>query len=123
MSLTLPHLKFNDRGEEIMDKTPVSKSMRFKPQSEYARIRALIRAELSQEANNQGFETEAEANDFSVGDDFDPSTPYEETFDPESGVSNFERKFSEEKPIDQTASKKGDGDLDPHVDNPIDEDK
>jgi len=118
MSLTLPHLKFNDRGEEIMDKTPISKTLRVRPQSEYQRIRALIKQELSQEARNQGFETEAEANDFAVGDDYDPTSPFEESFDPDTGHSSFDGPFIQEKPVDKSAPERGEGGDDPPVDPP-----
>lgn len=108
--------KYDANGAELMDSTPISASLRVRPQSEYQRMRALIRQELSMEAAANGLESWEEANDFDVGDDFDPSTPYEEQFDPDTGVSNWE--FQEETP------KGGDGGQDPHasptppIDNP-----
>lgn len=63
----------------------------FKPAPSLAdQIREMVRSErLAREAAEGGFETFEEADDFDVGDDFDPRTPYEESFDPE-GRSSFE---------------------------------
>lgn len=118
MDLDEYRAKFNEKGEEIMDATPVAHSMKIRPISQFQRIRALIQFELSQKAQQSGLETFEEANDFNVGDDFDPTTPYEEQFDPETGVGQFE--FQQERPIDQkepkTKGKKGDGEQAPHAD-------
>lgn len=51
--------------------------------SERDRIQGIIRGErLKEEMRNAGKETFEEADDFDVGDDFDPTSPYEEIFDP-----------------------------------------
>lgn len=53
-------------------------------------IREMVRSErLARDLAEQGVETFEEADDFDIGDDYDPSTPYEETFDNE-GNSSFE---------------------------------
>jgi len=45
-------------------------------------IREMVRSEkLKQEVAAQGYETFEEADDFEVGDDFDPKSPYEENFE------------------------------------------
>lgn len=106
--------KFNDKGEEIMDPTPIAVPLRFKQRSYYDQMREMIRREMSQAAQDRGLESFEEADDFDIGDDYDPTTPYEEQFDPDDGVSNFDRQFVQEKPIDQSKPKEGDGDLDPH---------
>lgn len=103
MDLDEYRAKFNAKGEELMDSTPVASTLRFKPKSEYQRIREIIMHELSTKAAEAELETFEEANDFDVGDDFDPTTPYEEQFDPDTGVSNFD--FQEEIPIDQKKPK------------------
>lgn len=52
-------------------------------------IRDMVRSErLAMEMAEAGVETFEEADDFDVGDDYDPNTPYEETFDSE-GRSSF----------------------------------
>lgn len=62
----------------------------FKPAPSLAdQIREMVRSErLAREVAEAGFETFEEADDFDIGDDFDPSTPYEESFDAE-GRSSF----------------------------------
>lgn len=102
--------KYDKNGNELMDSTPVASTLRVRPQSEYQRLRALIAQELSQAAQNNGHESFEEANDFDVGDDFDPTTPYEEQFDPDTGLSQWE--FQQEIPISQG----GDGGQGPHED-------
>lgn len=50
----------------------------------------MVRSErLAREVAEQGYETFEEADDFDVGDDYEPNTQYEETFDPQ-GRSSFE---------------------------------
>lgn len=83
-------MEYNEHGHEIPDATPVAVPIRFTQPSHFSQIREMIRRELSIQAQSQGFETFEEANDFAVGDDFDPNSPYEEQFDPETGVSNFD---------------------------------
>lgn len=76
--------RIDELGREIGDPTPLAipiKHRREETQDE--RIKRLVRSErLAQEAANAGFETFEEADDFDVGDDFDPTSPYEEVFDP-----------------------------------------
>lgn len=46
------------------------------------RVRQMIRSEqLARDAMLQGQETFDEADDFNVGDDYDPTSPYEEVFE------------------------------------------
>lgn len=71
-------------GHEKLDATPMAPPVGYvKAPSLVERIREMIRSErLAMEAAQQGFETFEEADDFDVGDDFDPRSPYEEYFDP-----------------------------------------
>lgn len=65
-------------------------------QTEGERIRGIIRGErLKQEMEAAGRETFEEADDFDVGDDYDPSSPYEEVFDPVAA------KEAQQKPLPQ----------------------
>jgi len=96
--------KFTENGEEIMDPTPVASAMKFKQRSQFSDIRRYIANELSRQAAENDQETLQEADDFNVGDDFDPTSPYEEQFDPESGQSTFEAPFIQEKPVSQDES-------------------
>lgn len=77
-------------GSEVPDPTPMAPPVGYKPAPSLAdQIREMVRSErLAREAQEAGFETFEEADDFDVGDDYEPNTPYEETFDPQ-GRSSF----------------------------------
>ena len=74
----------DDRGREIPDPTPMSPPLGYKKEpSLREQIRQMILSEkLRQEVEAAGFETMEEADDFDVGDDFDPRSGYENDFDP-----------------------------------------
>lgn len=74
----------NDKGEEVPDSKPASLHVNFvRPVPLGERIRKLVQNELlAREMNERGVESFEEADDFNVGDDVDPSTPFEENFDP-----------------------------------------
>lgn len=80
----MPLVKYNKQGEEIPDTTKPEIPLGFKkPDSLAEQVRRLIRSEqLRQAALSAGHETFEEADDFEVGDDYDPRSPYEEVFDP-----------------------------------------
>lgn len=71
-------------GSERPDPTPVAPPIGWKPSDPlHKRIREMIISEkLRLEAQAAGMETLDEADDFEVGDDYDPASPYEEHFDP-----------------------------------------
>lgn len=77
-------LRYNERGEEIPDPTKPAVPLGFKkPESLTEQIRRLIRSEaFAREAERRGHETFEEADDFDVGEDYDPRSPYEEIFEP-----------------------------------------
>lgn len=85
----LQRLKFlDDQGREIPDPRPLDVPIGFKkPETLADQIRRLIRSQqLSDLANSQDMDTFEEAEDFEIDDDmFDPSSPYEEVFDPVLG--------------------------------------
>lgn len=70
-------------GGEILDSTPMAPPIGFHQQPSMVDI---IRDQIhraSLYAEQQGFETEEEADDFDIPDDpLDPSTPYEQHFEP-----------------------------------------
>ena len=74
----------NSNGHELVDDTPMSPPIGYRPTpSMIDHIRNMVRSELlRREAEEAGFETFEEADDFEVGDDYDPTSPYEETFEP-----------------------------------------
>lgn len=74
-----------ERGREKPDGTPVAPPVGYVKQPSLAeQIRNMVRSErLRQEAESAGFESFEDADDFEVGDDYEPSSPYEYEFDPE----------------------------------------
>lgn len=102
--------------EEFLDPTPVAIPVRFtRPPTRFEEIRAAIQ-QASRLASEEGFETLEEANDFNIGDDFEPDSPYE--FGPEDEafaaeqidrISNPSRyEVSEPKPIPKEEPGSGD---------------
>lgn len=71
-------------GKEYPDPTPVAPPLGFIKQPTLAEtMRAMIQGEaLRRAARESGLETFEEADDFEVGDDYDPTSPYEEVFEP-----------------------------------------
>lgn len=70
--------KFDENGWEIPDTRPVARPAGFsQPVSLVDQMRSMVRRELSDRAQMQGFETFDEADDFEVGDDYDPKSPHE----------------------------------------------
>lgn len=71
-------------GKEYLDDTPIAPPVGYKRQPSLAeQIRVMVRNErLAMELSAQGVETFEESEDFDIGDDFDPSTPWENDFDP-----------------------------------------
>lgn len=76
----------DENGWEIPDPNPVAIPAGFKrPETLAEQVQRLVRTSISRQAEAEGYETWEEANDFDVDDDFDPTTPYEEFFDPALG--------------------------------------
>lgn len=82
--------KYKD-GLEQMDPNPIAETLKFKREPSYfEQMRAQIRQELSRAAEDQGFETFDEANDFAIGEDYEPLSAYEAEYGPD-GLDQFER--------------------------------
>lgn len=75
----------DENYQEHPDDTQIAPPVGFNPQPSLAEtIRNMVRSErLRQELEGQDMETFEEADDFDVGDDYDPTTPYENDFDPD----------------------------------------
>lgn len=84
--------KFNDHGEELVDGRSMEPPLGYEPSESLAeQIARAVRSHAIQQAiADAGGETEEEANDFDVGDDFDPTSPYEAYFEPIT-ESEFDR--------------------------------
>lgn len=73
----------DEEGREIPDSTPLELPLGMKrPDTLAEQVQRLVRRQLSDYAALHGHESFEEAEDFDVDEDFDPSTPYEEEFDP-----------------------------------------
>lgn len=65
-------------GQFIPDPTPVAPPIGYQPeQNMFDRMRDLVRRELSAAAADRGHESFEEADDFDVGDDYEPFSEYE----------------------------------------------
>lgn len=71
-------------GREIPDPIPMAPPVGYKRAPTMVEIiRQQIQGQqLADEARKMGKESWEEADDFNVGDDYDPSSPWEEQFDP-----------------------------------------
>lgn len=70
--------RLNEAGQEVLDETPVTLPVRFRRGENITdRVRMMVEAEISRRAAHDGYETIDEANDFDVGDDYDPSSDHE----------------------------------------------
>jgi len=72
-------------GSEQLDDTPIAPPVGYvKSVPLHLQIREMVRSEaLRLAAEESGMETFEESEDFDVGDDYEPSTPYESDFDPD----------------------------------------
>ena len=80
--------KYDERGYEIMDDRPLQPPIGYHRQPSLSdQIRQMVRSEaLAREAEQSGLETFEEADDFDIGDDYDPRSPYEDDFDPQEAI-------------------------------------
>lgn len=74
--------KYNERGEEMMDPKPRAVPIGFeKPEPLEAMLARVLRNQRTIDAlARAGKESFDEANDFEVGEDYDPKSPHEEHF-------------------------------------------
>lgn len=77
-------VRLDAHGHEIPDPRPMTIPAGFKrPETLAETVKRLVRSEQWAKAMEEaGEETFEEADDFEVGDDYDPSSPYEQFFDP-----------------------------------------
>lgn len=70
-------------GKEYPNPVPMEPPLGFVPQEPlHEQIRNMVLREMSAAASREELETAEEADDFDIGDDFDPDSPYEMDFDP-----------------------------------------
>lgn len=75
---------WGDTRAEVVSAIPLAPPVGYVKQPSLSeRIRAMVRSEhLRAAAEGAGYETFEESEDFEVGEDYDPRSPYEEQFDP-----------------------------------------
>jgi len=73
-------MPLDERGWEVPDPNPMTRKVNLSRVSTLDEMRRLYGL-LQREAATAGFETPEEADDFDVGDDVDPSSPYEHPLD------------------------------------------
>lgn len=77
----------NDKGREVPDNRPVAVPLGMKrPPTLDERIRNIVRGSMSLLAGAEGKETFEESDDFNVGDDYDPRSPWELAADQEDAA-------------------------------------
>lgn len=75
-------LLLDSQGREIPDPTPMAPPVGYKKQeSLFDIVREQIRQQLRIAAEEAAVETEEDADDFDIGDDYDPEAPTEYDFD------------------------------------------
>ncbi|AZL83029.1 hypothetical protein [Apis mellifera associated microvirus 54] len=74
------------RREQVSDQ-PITASLKFKHKQVDTLSELMQR--LSMVAKEKEYETLEEADDFNIGDDYDPSSPWEEQFDPQGESLGF----------------------------------
>lgn len=102
-------MKFNERGEELPDPTPVEVPAGFKkPESLTEQIRRLIRTEFSKEAVAEGKESWEDANDFDVPEEDAEMHPTEYEVEMQPEIVNDKRRVRpEESATDRGSGERG----------------
>jgi hypothetical protein len=100
------HPTLNENGHEVLSSKPVAIPLKFRrPETLAETVRNMVLGEMSRQALNSGYESFAEADDFDVGDDFDPTSPYEMDFDTEvyryDEPPRQKRTAQEERPVEE----------------------
>lgn len=76
------HTAHDENGHEKVDNTPIAPPVGFVKQPPlHELIRQMVKSEQLRQQMNAEAETFEEADDFEIGD-YEPSSPYEEVFDP-----------------------------------------
>lgn len=81
--------RLDENGHEQLDPNPIEVPVGFKrPETLAEQVQRLVRTSVSLQAEQEGYESFEEANDFDIDGENDPfaDTPYETFFDPILGV-------------------------------------
>jgi len=92
--------RLDEKGREILDGRPMEPPVGYNPQpSLMDKIRKMVHdAQIQRDLAKAGAETFDEANDFDVGDDFDPSSPWEQYYEPTPFEEFIASKEAAQKP-------------------------
>jgi len=90
--------RLDEKGREILDGRPMEPPVGYNPQpSLMDKIRKMVHdAQIQRDLEKAGVETFDEANDFDVGDDYDPSSPWEQYYEPTPLEAFINSKVAEE---------------------------
>lgn len=107
-------------GKEYPNPVPLEAPLGFVPAEPlHLQIRRMVMRELSDQAAAEGFETAEDADDFDVGDDYDPSSPFELDFEPtEPWPADPEIIAREQAAVAASASSGGEGGPSPPSESP-----
>lgn len=88
--------RYDDKGLYYPDPTPIAPPVGYVRSPTIAeQIRSMVRSEqLRRHADTQGLDTFEEADDFDVGDDYDPRSPWEEQFH-----GQFDEPITNQQPV------------------------
>lgn len=76
-------LYLDEHGREMPNPTPMQPAVGYKKQPSIGDLMRQAIRQASLEAAQAGHETEEEANDFDVGEDVEPHSPWESEFEPD----------------------------------------
>jgi len=80
---SVQELYLDENGHEMPNPTPMQPAVGYKKQPSIGEMMRQAIRQASLEARQMGAETEEEANDFDVGEDLEPSSPWENDFEPD----------------------------------------
>ena len=105
--------KLDEKGHEVLDQTPLAIPVGFGPPETLAeQIRRILRTEQFRASiEAEGHESFEEADDFDVGDDFDPKSPYEEDFEPAVSATQVSPEEAPKAPPAREATSNGEPQL------------
>lgn len=97
-------------GKEYPNPVPMEPPIGYVPAKPlYEQIREMVVRELSAAAEESGLESAEDADDFEVGDDYDPESPYEMDFDPAAPWPGTPAVVEAEQAAVETRSEGGGG--------------
>lgn len=90
------------RREQISS-VPHSATVKIRPTQQVDSLHELMH-KMSLIAQDRGHETIEEADDFNIGDDYDPTSPWEEQFDPSGDSLGFLATGLRKPQLDESTS-------------------